>query len=122
MHRAIHKIICWILTLSLAGLPYISVSADMLTQSEPEPCDEMSMDSQLDSEPKASLEEKTDCCNDACQCPVMAVCHSNLQNQVTVFSDIFTTLKRSIPDQVISIYINNYHSRSTPPDIQPPIV
>lgn len=68
------------------------------------------------------MEKEGNCCNDACQCPDMAVCHTNLHNQVTLIPDIFTTLKRSVIDQVLSVHFNSYHSRSIPPDIQPPIV
>ena len=122
MNITIHKILCWILALSLAGFPVISVSADLYAQSSTESCHEMSADTKSDAALEGLIDESDNCCNDACQCPAMAICHSNLQNQPTVFSNIATTLKRSILDQEYSIYINNYQSRSTPPNIQPPIV
>ena len=122
MNITIHKILCWVIALSLAGFPVISVSADLYAKSSTESCHEISSDTKSDAALEGLIDENGNCCNDACQCPAMAVCHSNSYSQVALIADLFSSHKCSVIDQALSVYINSYHSHNIPPDIQPPIV
>ena len=122
MNVTIHKILCWIVALSLAGLPIINVSADLYDQSGSESCHYVDIDSQSDSSVTNSIDSSDNCCSDACQCPVMAVCQTNMHNQISLTPEVFATIKHTGKDRVLLTYISNYHSRNIPPDIQPPII
>lgn len=137
MTKRVHTILCWILAISLTWLPF-SVSADFSSsQTENEPCHEMSSDRvvrgittvsdelvlmALPVEKSMKLKGCCDQCDNNCTCTGMTSCvHStNHVPSIIAFNKYFTQSLQFTQSSIESSA--RYHSRIVTPDFRPPIV
>lgn len=129
MKRCVHTILCWLLTVSLTGLP-LAVSAEAtLSLLKSESCLEMNSDTQKPAvmsehdadEPMVST-ACCDCCNDGCMCEETSACNART-SQVSPFIviDQYFIQSTELAQFAIEQFVQ-YLSQSSSPDFRPPIV
>jgi len=120
MVRISGKIVCWLLTLSLLGLPYTVLSAQSMTPPDAHTCYEMSADSHSNIASAHSVTKQF--CDESCLCADMTDCQSSAQQQFSAIPFIRSILRFGGLVQLILEHSHIYHDRIISPDIKPPIV
>lgn len=128
MNKRVHTILCWLLTFSLAWLPF-TVSADSFLYSiDKDNCQEMHSDMSdyaiTDHSMNTSIiqEKCCDCCDNGCNCVDMSVCsNATGHTSVCIMLDRYFSQSFQMTQSMIEP-ITQYYSQIILPNFRPPIV
>lgn len=134
MRRRTHIIVCWLLTLSLIGLPVFSVSANTLEQASDTPCQQemasmlshnTSQNADMAASASADVSKSKYCCEycgDNCKCMANIPCHSSNNYQASAILQTSLFAQTTLTVLTVSEITILYHGRDTEPEITPPII
>jgi len=129
MNRLTRKILCWLLTLSITGVPFYSVSASQVDITSGNSCHEMSAGMKMDvkatgiADTNSSTQQGNtmcDTCCDSCICISVTSCHSDNSTSSAILIDLITT--RDGDAKLHFTHFNELiNNHNIAPELTPPI-